>query len=70
MTSDDTVSPDAPKSRKVLTPAAERALAEAAQRRAEFEGREAIRPKEVQGPRGLEPIRYGDWERKGMASDF
>ena len=22
------------------------------------------------GPRGLEPTRYGDWERKGRASDF
>ena len=26
--------------------------------------------KEVGGPRGLEPTRYGDWERKGIASDF
>ena len=26
--------------------------------------------KEVGGPKGLEPTRYGDWERKGIASDF
>ena len=28
------------------------------------------RAKEVGGPKGLEPTRYGDWERKGIASDF
>ena len=28
------------------------------------------RPKEVGGPEGLEPTRYGDWERKGIVSDF
>lgn len=27
-------------------------------------------PPEVGGPRGPEPTRYGDWERKGIASDF
>ena len=27
-------------------------------------------PGEVNGPKGLEPTRYGDWERKGIASDF
>jgi len=27
-------------------------------------------PGEVDGPKGLEPTRYGDWERKGIASDF
>lgn len=26
--------------------------------------------KEVGGPRGLEPTRFGDWERKGRCSDF
>lgn len=62
-------------SRKPLTPAAQRALAEAAERRAQAE-REAAKvhgldaPKEVQGPKGPEPTRYGDWERKGIASDF
>lgn len=28
------------------------------------------RPKEVGGPKGPEPTRYGDWERKGIVSDF
>ena len=27
-------------------------------------------PREYQGPKGPEPTRYGDWERKGIASDF
>lgn len=27
-------------------------------------------PGEVNGPKGLEPTRYGDWERKGITSDF
>lgn len=26
--------------------------------------------KEINGPKGLEPTRYGDWERKGIVSDF
>ena len=56
--------------RKPLTPAAERALAEAAERRAELDRKAAERPKEVGGRKGLDPTRYGDWEKKGMASDF
>jgi len=59
-----------PKPRKPLTPAAERALAEATARRAEREAQAVARPKEANGPKGLEPTRYGDWERKGIASDF
>jgi hypothetical protein len=27
-------------------------------------------PKEIGGPSGPEPTRYGDWERKGRVSDF
>ena len=27
-------------------------------------------PKELGGPKGLEPTRYGDWERKGICYDF
>tara|TARA_Y100001947_G_scaffold61740_1_gene52022 strand:- start:12 stop:164 length:153 start_codon:yes stop_codon:yes gene_type:complete len=27
-------------------------------------------PKEINGPKGLEPTRYGDWERKGICYDF
>jgi hypothetical protein len=55
---------------KPLTPAAERALAEAAARRAEIDRKAAEQPKELNGPKGPEPARYGDWERKGIASDF
>ena len=56
--------------RKPLAPAAERALTEAAQRRAEIDRKTAERAKEAGGPKGPEPTRYGDWERKGLASDF
>ena len=58
-----------PDSRK-LTPAAERALAEAAARRAEADRAAAERPKEIAGRKGPDPTRYGDWEGKGIASDF
>ncbi len=62
--------PDKPDSvKKPLPPAAERALAEAAARRAEFDRRDAERPKET-GRKGPDPARYGDWENKGIASDF
>ena len=50
--------------------AARRALAEAEARRAQALKREAERPKELGGRDGLDPARYGDWEVKGMASDF
>jgi hypothetical protein len=53
-----------------LTPAAERALAEAAVRRAEQARQDAAQPKEVGGRGGPEPTRYGDWEINGLASDF
>lgn len=51
-----------------LSPAARRALAEAEQRRKA--ALEASRPKEVAGRKGPEPTRFGDWENKGIASDF
>lgn len=58
-------------SRKPLTPAARRALAEAAERRAQAENATAAdKAREFQGPKGPEPTRFGDWERKGIASDF
>ena len=51
--------------------AAERALAEAEARRAERRVADlAPRPREVNGRQGPEPVRYGDWENKGIASDF
>ena len=56
--------------RKPLTPAAERALAEAEARRQAAAVNAKPAPKEYQGPKGPEPTRYGDWENKGIASDF
>ncbi|MGA0562016.1 DUF1674 domain-containing protein [Ancylobacter sp. VNQ12] len=70
MTKDSTapVAPPAAAERPPLTPAAQRALAEAAARRAAAQ--EATPPKEIDGRGGPEPVRYGDWEVKGIASDF
>jgi hypothetical protein len=65
----DDPSPRSGLERKPLTPAAERALAEAEARR-KAAAAAAPLPKEFQGPKGPEPTRYGDWERKGIASDF
>lgn len=60
--------------RKPLPPAAQRALAEAAARRqaaaANAKNDAKAASKELQGPKGPEPTRYGDWERKGITSDF
>jgi hypothetical protein len=53
-----------------LSPAAERALAEVAVRRAERERNTAGTSQEVGGRGGPDPIRYGDWEVGGLASDF
>jgi hypothetical protein len=53
---------------KVLTPEARRALAEAAARKAAEVSEQ--KPNELGGPKGPEPTRYGDWERKGIAVDF
>lgn len=66
----DSSTPPTGPQRKPLTPAAQRALAEAEARRQEAAAETKSRPKEVQGPKGPEPTRYGDWERKGIASDF
>lgn len=51
-----------------LPPAAQRALAEAEARRKAAE--KAPLPKELGGRDGPEPVRYGDWEKKGIAVDF
>ncbi|MGH1423752.1 MAG: DUF1674 domain-containing protein [Pseudooceanicola sp.] len=53
-----------------LPPAAKRALAEAKERRAKADAEAAARPKELGGRDGLDPARYGDWEKKGIAIDF
>lgn len=67
---------------KEISPAAQRALNEAAQRRqlaaeaqaaagaADGDSGTNAAPKEVGGRKGPDPIRYGDWEKDGIASDF
>jgi hypothetical protein len=55
---------------RTLPQAARRALAEAAERRAAHERQRSGQPKEVGGPQGPEPTRYGDWEINGLTSDF
>lgn len=59
---------DATTRRKQASAAAARALAEAAARRAGV-GVKPM-PKEIDGRDGPDPVRYGDWEVKGLASDF
>ncbi len=48
--------------------AAKRALEEAEARKKERDA--GTLPKELGGRKGPEPTRYGDWEKKGVASDF
>jgi hypothetical protein len=57
---------------RALTPEAQRALAEAEERRRQADARQAAtpRPTEVGGRAGPDPTRYGDWEKNGIASDF
>jgi hypothetical protein len=59
-----------PPPRRVVSPAARRALEEAQARRAEIDRLVKERPAEVRGRRGPDPVRYGDWEVKGIACDF
>jgi len=53
--------------RKPLSEAARRALAEAAARKHDPL---VPRSRELNGRQGPDPVRYGDWEVKGLASDF
>ncbi len=53
-----------------IAAAAQRALAEADARRAEAERSRKVLPRELGGRAGPDPARYGDWEVKGIASDF
>lgn len=57
-----------PAARPDLPPAAQRALAEAEARRAAEQARTL--PRELGGRDGPDPVRFGDWERKGIAIDF
>lgn len=51
-----------------LPPEALRALAEAEERRKAAKAQDL--PPELGGRDGPEPVRYGDWEKKGLAIDF
>jgi hypothetical protein len=73
MAEQDNEAPDTAPAGKALTPAAKRALKEAEIRRqaaAETQADGSGAAKEVGGPRGAEPTRFGDWERGGRAVDF
>ena len=59
---------DRPEPKDTLPAAAKRALAEAKARRKK--GKSDDQPKELGGRKGPEPVRYGDWEKKGIAVDF
>lgn len=58
------------KAPKVLSPEAQRALAEAQVRRAHAKADAESLPKEEGGRGGHDPARYGDWEINGRAIDF
>lgn len=57
-----------PETKKELPPEARRALAEAEARRKAAKPLDL--PPELGGRDGPEPVRYGDWEKKGIAVDF
>ncbi|NNJ74167.1 MAG: DUF1674 domain-containing protein [Anderseniella sp.] len=60
--------PDQPPEKPPLSDAARRALAEARERRKKTVSRKL--PVEIDGRDGPEPTRFGDWEKKGITSDF
>ena len=62
--------PEHAEDRPDLPPAARRALAEAEERRRAAEAEASPLPRDLGGRNGPEPVRYGDWERKGIAVDF
>jgi hypothetical protein len=64
---EDAVTKAAPRN---LTPAAQRALAEAEERRRQQSQNEAERAHEIGGRAGPDPVRFGDWEKGGIVSDF
>ena len=64
-----TTAPMAVSPRREISATARRALDEAAERR-RLATEAAARPKEIDGRGGAEPVRFGDWEVKGLAVDF
>lgn len=76
MTTKDTSAPPidapdpAPAPKRPLTPEAQRALAEAEERRRRRDAEAQPQPVEKGGQAGPDPVRYGDWEKGGIISDF
>lgn len=66
----DSAGQEQPEIRKPLSPAAQRALQEAEARRTAYLELEVAAPREIGGRGGHEPVRYGDWEIKGLTADF
>lgn len=67
----EAVEPDAPRRTfSELPPAAQRALREAEERRAAAKAAASDGPREIGGRGGKDPVRFGDWEIKGIACDF
>jgi len=56
--------------KRPLTAAAKRALKEAEERRRRQKQAPKTPEPEIGGPQGPDPVRYGDWEKDGIASDF
>ena len=70
MSTDETSGPALPAPPKPLSAAAQRALQEAEERRAR-QAQEVKSPAtEIGGQAGPDPVRYGDWEKGGIVSDF
>jgi hypothetical protein len=57
-------------SKRPLSPEAQRALAEAEERRRQRDAAARETPVEKGGQAGPDPVRYGDWEKGGIISDF
>ena len=68
MTEQTQIEPEEINPPKQLSPEAQRALAEAEERRKASQGAEM--PVEYGGRGGVEPTRFGDWEKSGIAHDF
>ncbi len=72
MTSKESATPEptTPEPKRPLTPEAQRALAEAEERRRKRDAEALPQPVEKGGQPGPDPARYGDWEKGGIISDF
>lgn len=60
-----------PENKKASAPGGSKSVSGEATAPAKTAAKDAVgRPREFGGPKGPEPTRYGDWERKGIVSDF